>query len=109
MTWHRYKRQRAELDVRQYLGLLSLFADFALFQRYFNKASTHLGDLGTPRNALPVCCGRTCQTALIYLEVDSSNQAHVRRDVVSSGEGDYVGSENLFLIYYLLPISIVRT
>ena len=69
----------------------------------------HLGDLETPRNTLPVRCGRTCQTALIYLKVDSSNQAHVRRDVVSSGEGDYVGSENLFLIYYLLPISIVRT
>ena len=107
MTWHRHKRRRPELDVRQYPGLLSLFADFARFQCYFNKAIS----VTSRHQPTPFLCAVVApvQTALIYLKVDSSNQAHVRRDVVSSGEGDYVGSGNLFLIYYLLPISIVRT
>ena len=70
---------------------------------------SHLGALGTRHNTLPVHCGRTCQTALVYLEVGGSKQAYVRRDAVANGEDDKVASGSLYFIYYLLQISIVRT
>ena len=76
-----------------YPGLLSIFADFALFQRPLG----HLSALRTRRNILPVRCGHTHQTALAYLEVDGSKQAHVCQDV------------DPYFIYYFIQISIVRT
>ena len=66
----------------------------------------HLCALGTRRNTLSVRCGLTRQTALVYLEVDGSKQAHVRRDAVASGEDDEVARDDLIREeVYLLSIA----
>ena len=59
----------------------------------------HLCALRTRRNTLRVRCGLTRQTALVYLEVEGSKQAHVHRNVVEatmSAPGFFI----LFIIYY---------
>jgi len=81
----------------------------------------HVGDarplglrcaLGT-RHALAVDCGLSHQTSLVDLEVDSTKQAHVRRDAVASGEGDEVAQDELiheevYLFYIADDVAAVR-
>ena len=51
-------------------------------------------------------CGLTRQTALVYLEVDGSKQAHVGRNAVARGEDDEVTRNNLIREeVYLLSIA----
>lgn len=40
-------------------------------------------------------CGLTRQTTLVDIKVNSSNQAHIRRDAVASGEDDEVARDDL--------------
>lgn len=40
-------------------------------------------------------CGLTRQTTLVDIEVNSSNQAYIRRDAVASGEDDEVARDDL--------------
>jgi hypothetical protein len=79
----------------------------------YTRPLGHLGAFGTRRNTLPVRCGLSRQTTLINLEVNSSEQAYVRRDAVASGEGDEVAGydlirEEVYLFSITNDVAVMR-
>ena len=61
----------------------------------YARPLSHLSAFGTRGNTFPVRCGLTRQTTLVDIEVNSSNQAYIRRYAVASGEDDEVARDDL--------------